>query len=91
MRGVLALALAVAAVVFSTLCIGGALAFGASLEVGAPRRGFGTRPAVAPRTLQLLVFQSMFCLRQGGRGIQRERLCVHWVRVRHVTKEKESG
>jgi len=34
MRGVLAVALAVAAVVFSVLCVGSALAFGPNLEVG---------------------------------------------------------
>jgi hypothetical protein len=34
MRGVLALALVVAAIVFSVLCIGSSLAFGADLQVG---------------------------------------------------------
>ncbi|GBF90578.1 amino acid transporter [Raphidocelis subcapitata] len=58
-RGVLALALVVAAAVFTTLCVGGALAFGASLEINvlsnlsieemAPL--LGQRPAVAASLL----------------------------------------
>lgn len=45
MRGVLAVALAVAALVFSALCVGASLAFGAGLQVGRGLRHLCTSAA----------------------------------------------